>query len=204
MVKLFRTLDREDLEKQVVLYLPGVGTMHTPGSRTWLSKMFSKLWGLAFGVGVFQDIADAYKYLMNIYESDEDKIFIFDFSRGAYTARALAGLLESCGLLDKGNDSHVPYALRIYTRRNVKKPKWIKSSFLFIILKPILFLLRFNEPDWHQAAGFKKYFAGPCVPHFIGVWDTVKSIGLFRSSVMLPHTANHKKMKKSAPCYFYR
>jgi uncharacterized protein (DUF2235 family) len=72
--------------------------------------------GLAFGVGVLTNVGDAYRYLMNTYE-DGDKVFLFGFSRGAYTARALAGVLHMFGLLCPGNDGLIPYILRMYAKR---------------------------------------------------------------------------------------
>ena len=51
-------------------------------------------------------LCNAYKYLMDFYR-DEDRVYIFGFSRGAYTARALAGMIQKVGLLPPGNYSQV-------------------------------------------------------------------------------------------------
>ena len=60
-------------------------------------------------------IMGGYSFLMNNYQ-DGDKICIFGFSRGAYTARALAGMLTNIGLLPKSNNEQVPFAWKLYTK----------------------------------------------------------------------------------------
>lgn len=52
-------------------------------------------------------VCDAYKYLMDFYRPG-DKIYLFGFSRGAYTARALAGMIQRVGLLNPGNYNQIP------------------------------------------------------------------------------------------------
>ena len=94
------TLVKKD-EKQVAYYDPGVGTggweynEDTGGLRAKSD--------LATGTGLqknVEDVEDAYRYLMACYENN-DKIYLFGtlFSRGAFTARSLAGMLYKCGLL---------------------------------------------------------------------------------------------------------
>ncbi|MGB9349036.1 MAG: DUF2235 domain-containing protein, partial [Pseudolabrys sp.] len=58
------------------------------------------------------DIRDAYVFLMSNF-SEGDRVFLFGFSRGAYTARAVASLLRMYGLIPRGNDALVPYAVRL-------------------------------------------------------------------------------------------
>jgi len=65
---------------QLVYYNPGVGT-----------QFGSRIRGGMFGYGLDQVVIDAYEWLIDHYE-DGDEIFIFGFSRGAYSARSLAGL----------------------------------------------------------------------------------------------------------------
>src|SRR5438093_419028 len=75
--------------------------------------MISDLCGLAFGAGLSWKIQEAYCYLMRFWEPG-DQVFLFGFSRGAYTVRVLAGLLHELGLLPRGNDNLVPYAMRLF------------------------------------------------------------------------------------------
>jgi len=157
-------------QKQLVYYDPGLGTESAPGAQTKVAKMTTKLLGLAFGYGLSKNIADAYTYLMNHYEIG-DRIYLFGFSRGAYTVRALAGMLQDVGLLEKGSDNLLHYAIRKYTQQG--RRKWADiGAFKSALCRPI----QKSSPR----------FAVPI--HFLGVWDTVKSVGLFRTSIQLPFT----------------
>jgi uncharacterized protein (DUF2235 family) len=149
VIKLYKVL-RLEPGKQVAYYHPGVGTMGAKNALSALGKAWTRFRGLAFGYGVSENIADAYQYLMRTYEPG-DQVFVFGFSRGAYTARALCGMLRMFGLLSAGNEGLIPYAIRLF--KSGKKDKF------------------------HIAAGFKKTFCQECKPHFLGVWDTVSSVG---------------------------
>ena len=165
VVKLYRILDKSDPSKQIVYYHPGVGTLGAPGFQTRTAKFITTVMGLAFGYGMFRNVKSAYTYLVRRYEPG-DRVYLFGFSRGAYGVRALLGLIQMCGLLNSGNENLVDYAIKLHRTR------------------------RRGAPDWKGAARFKKYFARNCPIHFIGIWDTVKSVGLFRRSVVLPYTAD--------------
>ncbi len=200
VVKLVRALDRRDRTKQIIYYDPGVGTMSAPGVQTPLAKGMTKLLGLVFGYGMTKNISDAYLYLMNHYEPD-DRVFLFGFSRGAYTVRALAGMLHMCGLLEKGSDNLVPYAIKVYKERNIRKSKLAQGKLRWLLFLPLAIYMIYKwsakdtEPYWARAGGFKKTFSSKCEPHFLGVWDTVKSVGWLRRRVVLPYTAKHPQLK---------
>lgn len=155
VVKLYRCLSGS----QVVYYHPGVGTMGDLRALSIPGKIWTKFRGLAFGYGLSDNIADAYRFLMQVFE-DGDAVFIFGFSRGAYTARALCGLLEMVGLLRSGNEGMIPYAMRLFKRRDGLRVK-----------------LSISPNKFRIAAGFKSTFSRECKPHFLGVWDTVSSVG---------------------------
>jgi len=165
VVKLYWTLSA--LGKQTAYYHPGVGTMGARNALTAVGKWWTQVRGLAFGYGFSDNIADVYSFLMGEFNPG-DQIFIFGFSRGSYTARALCGLLHMCGLLTPGNEALIPYALRLY-----------KS----------------NDPcKFKIADGFKTTFSVPCTPHFLGLWDTVSSVGWILDPIHtkgghLPYTA---------------
>ena len=158
-------------DTQIVYYDPGVGTMGARSRSSQLGKLISRVGGLAFGHGVKENIEEAYRFLMHTYQAG-DQIFIFGFSRGAYTARALAGLLRSVGLIRPGLDNMLPYAMKLYTRKSKDEatPEQEKAYW-----KP------FND--------FRDTFGNPAFPHpfdrstkqvqFLGVWDTVKFVGWF-------------------------
>lgn len=150
IVKLYEALEKKP-SAQAAFYDPGVGTRSAPGMFTTAAKNLSRLAGLAFANGLIENVEDAYRYLMEQYD-EGDKVYLFGFSRGAFTVRALAGLLHRCGLLQRGSENLIPYATKMYMR---------------------------NAPK--LAGDFKRTFARPCPVHFLGVWDTVKSVGLFRN-----------------------
>src|SRR5262245_49836813 len=111
VIKLYQALRRD--ADQTAYYHPGVGTMGAKSALTVAGKAWTKFRGLAFGYGLSENIADAYQYVMRTFEPD-DRIFIFGFSRGAYTARALCGMLQMFGLLTRGNEGLIPYAIRLF------------------------------------------------------------------------------------------
>ena len=113
VVKLYTALRLD--KNHVAYYHPGVGTLGDP-TKKGLARRWSMVEGLAFGVGFRDNVLDAYRYLMQHYAAG-DRVYIYGFSRGAYTARALAGLLHGYGLLCRGNEGHIPYAWRMYTEK---------------------------------------------------------------------------------------
>ena len=124
---------------QITYYDEGVGT------NGWYDK---KLGGL-HGVGLSQNIREAYLYLVQNYEKN-DNLFIFGFSRGAFTARSLAGLLYRCGLLPDPNSlpSQVNQLYGAYKDKNQAIIETYKSS---------------NTV---------------CPIEMLGVWDTVGALGI--------------------------
>ncbi|MCG7932726.1 MAG: DUF2235 domain-containing protein [Candidatus Thiodiazotropha lotti] len=161
VVKLFQAVDlsSDTKPKQVAYYDPGVGTGNPRGFTTRTRVLLSQISGLAFGSGVYRNIADSYLYLMENYEPG-DRVYIFGFSRGAYTVRALVGILHMLGLLHSGSSNLVPYALELY-RKRIPKEKDKKADYFRI------------------AQGFKRTYSNECKPHFVGVWDTVKTVGIW-------------------------
>jgi len=178
VVKLRQALV-SDAERQVIYYHPGVGTMGAMNALTTAGKVWTKVRGLAFGYGLSENIADAYRFLMQNFHREE-KVFIFGFSRGAYTARALCGMLRMFGLLAPGNEGLIPYALRLFKRHD---GLWTR--------------LQGRENKFEIAAGFRKTFCTDCAPHFLGVWDTVSSVGWILDPIglkqgSLPYTKDLK------------
>jgi uncharacterized protein (DUF2235 family) len=136
-----------DGTQQVKVYDTGVGS-----SYGWRDKIM----GGTIGKGLDQKIMDMYAFLMLNYEPG-DELFLFGFSRGAYTARSLAGFIRNCGIL---------------------KPQYLH------ILEKTFDLYRdrndFTAPDSDLMFSFRRnYSIEDITPiHFIGVWDTVGSLGL--------------------------
>ncbi len=147
---------------QLSYYDPGVGTLAAPQAFSWIQKQWSIVCGLAFGYGLTRNVSEAYEYLMKTYEKG-DQVYLFGFSRGAYTVRVLAGLLHRCGLLDEGSENLIPYAIQLF-----KKP--------------------IDEENNRVAREFKETFSRECRPHFMGVWDTVSSVGWITDPITFPFT----------------
>ncbi len=173
VVKLYTALQVDN--DQVAYYHPGVGTMGAPGATHWWSREWSKIKGLAFGAGFRDNVTDAYRYLMEVYNDNggngnEDEVYIFGFSRGAYTARALAGFLHGYGLLCRGNEGHIPYAWRMYVAQHAHRHK-----------------NRVEPDEPFQLTFSHKNFK----IHFLGVWDTVSSVGWITSPLRLFNLARN-------------
>ena len=139
-------------QSQHKYYHPGVGT-----DGAW----WDRLLGGAIGKGLDQNIQSAYRELCQHYQQG-DQIYLFGFSRGAYTVRSLAGLIACCGLLDLRDLSDDETWRRIgiaYRDCYRRKPRGCHG-------------LHGNHPNWQFVAGHK-------VPiRFIGVWDTVGALGI--------------------------
>ena len=103
VVKLYAVLDR-DPHRQVTFYDPGVGTFSLHPALTTTARAGMRLLGLAFGLGLTKNVIDAYRFLMQHYQ-EGDRMFLFGFSRGAYTVRAVAAMVHKCGLLHPDNEN---------------------------------------------------------------------------------------------------
>jgi uncharacterized protein (DUF2235 family) len=176
VLKLVELLDLSDPAKQVVYYDPGVGTFAAPAAWSWAARELSLLGGLALGHGIRQNLGEAYTFLMDTWQQG-DNVFVFGFSRGAYTARALCGMLYRVGLLRTGSANLVPYALRVYGRRPGKDSE-----------------LRTTE-GWPRMDRFAEALARRPRPDslafpidFLGVFDTVKATRFLGRDIHWPYT----------------
>ena len=161
VVKLSALLASSLNPQKIVFYDPGVGNPgELPGATTWdqLRRRLDRLRGLAFGRGVYENMAESYLFLMRHYRPG-DELYIFGFSRGAFTARSVAGLINQFGILQPHMESMLPTLLHVYfsDRRQ-------QASFDAI------------------SSQISDYFTSPSTRHvdihFVGVWDTVASVGL--------------------------
>ena len=160
VVKLYAMLDRARID-QLSYYQPGIGTFAPPGVWGHIKQWFVTRLDLAIAWLLSDHVADAYRFLMRYYR-EGDSIFIFGFSRGAYTARVLAGMLHKVGLLTQGNEELIPFAWDIFKRH-----------------------------DQALAEGFQKTFSRPVRVHFLGLWDTVSSVGWFWAPQHFQYTENN-------------
>ncbi|KAF9060378.1 WD40-repeat-containing domain protein [Rhodocollybia butyracea] len=172
IVELYSRLVKS--KDQLTFYNSGIGTYAKPSWRSWgywKQVIMNKL-DLAFALRFENILLDAYRWLSEIYE-DGDRIFLFGFSRGAYQVRALAGMIEKVGLIHKGNQAQISFAYELYARSTDEQP----------VYEP-------PEDDVeYMPWRFKTTFARESVRvHFVGVWDTVSSVGLVRADKDLPLT----------------
>ncbi|QBB68976.1 DUF2235 domain-containing protein [Pseudolysobacter antarcticus] len=170
VVKLVEALIR-DPQRQMHFYDPGVGTPDgyiSDSGQAWRDWM-RRIGGLVWGDGAWSNVADAYAFLVENYRP-QDRIFLFGFSRGAFTARAVSGLVYLFGILHRENINLIPTLLSVYrTEPGLKKKSWRRKS-------------TSNPRPTREAVGqsIKQAFSLDIeVPiHFIGVWDTVESVGM--------------------------
>lgn len=129
--------------KQHVFYDWGLGSYH------------NNVIAGATGRGIHKNILDGYRYIVQNY-SPGDKIYLFGFSRGAYTVRALSGLINNCGILKRVDARLISRAWKIYKSPQTKyHPDGVGAK-------------KFSSDHSHRS---KKV-------HFIGVWDTVGALGI--------------------------
>ncbi len=146
VMRLARGIAPEDGDgnKQVVYYDWGVGS---EGDR---------FKGGVTGAGIDKNIMDCYRFLVHNYEPG-DQLFLFGFSRGAYTVRSLAGFIRNCGVLTRAHADRISGAYDLYRQR-------VPSS----------------APGEDRARQYRKAFAVADVTEieFVGVWDTVGALGI--------------------------
>ncbi|KAF8843330.1 hypothetical protein BDN67DRAFT_897217 [Paxillus ammoniavirescens] len=168
VVKFYGLLRKDLPEQQLVYYQAGIGTYFAPGVVSPLWTPLAQL--LDEGVAWYLDahVMGGYNYLMENHRPG-DKIYLFaGFSRGAYTARALAGMLNKVGLLQRDNVQQVNFAYKAYMRTDKEGIK--------------------------LAAGFKKTFSQEVKIDFVGVWDTVQSTGVLVNRI-LPFTDSNTSIR---------
>jgi uncharacterized protein (DUF2235 family) len=90
--------------EQVAAYDAGLGTENDEGKIPFRPiQKFRKLWSGATGTGISRNISDCYEAILKHYEPG-DRVFLFGFSRGAYTARCVGGVMSLCGVPTHGVD----------------------------------------------------------------------------------------------------
>ena len=171
IVRLFNLLELSKSSAQVAYYDPGVGTFSASGAWSPPARLMSRYAGLLFGAGLRENLGEAYAFLMQTYEP-EDRIFVFGFSRGAYNARALIGMLDVFGVFRRGSEHLVSYAVSAYAKQQ-----------------------RRGRDDSDFFKGLRVYAEthsitrkGHTPVHFVGLWDTVKSAGTLTRQLTWPFT----------------
>ena len=162
-----------DRTTQVTFYDEGVG-----------SEDGEAFVGGVFGAGLVKNLSDGYRFLI-FNHSPGDEIYVFGFSRGAYTARSFVGLLSTCGILHRQHARWADEAVDLYKRRNAS------DAFQSEVLKfradhsPQI-CVSAAEDEWraHNLSGYARGARPLLKIRYLGVWDTVGALGIPRYIVM--------------------
>ncbi len=175
---LYNAIEKKDKNgvEQRKFYDTGVGSGY---------QLLDQLAGGLTGEGIDRKIKNAYQFLVLNYEPG-DEIYLFGFSRGAYTARSLAGFVRCCGILKPENMHFIDEAFRLYRDRN-----------------------DYTKPESDLMRSFRKNFCFEDVTRikFIGVWDTVGAMGIPLSAWQLYNSKKynfHDAILSSTVDYAYQ
>jgi uncharacterized protein (DUF2235 family) len=174
VLKLYRCLRKTPKTEpfQAVFYDPGVGTLARPDPWQKLKQDFIAILGLATGYGLDDNVLASYEFLVNNYE-DGDQIYLFGFSRGAYTVRVLAGLIHKVGLISRQQLNLAGSGLTAYKQFSGD------GSQAGLNLQSLTDTGGDGGPATKddQAAQFARILSTrwPTI-RFVGVWDTVASV----------------------------
>src|SRR5882762_8803958 len=177
VLKLYRCLRKKNTEpRQLVFYDPGVGTLARPNPWRKFSQDFVAILGLATGYGLDDKVLASYRFLVHNYQAG-DQIYLFGFSRGAYTVRVLAGLIHKVGLIAPEQVNLAGSGLTAYKQFSSNNQPSLGDE-----LKAFADggadadgPLPLNRDD--QAAQFARILSTRWpVIRFVGVWDTVASV----------------------------
>ena len=184
--------------RQILYYDPGVGApdaLPSTGIDDWFRNKCDRIWGLASGRGVYENISQAYLFLMKHYQPG-DQIYLFGFSRGAFTVRCLSGMVHLFGIIDSHHEAMLPTLLRVYFSAKEKTSLFRIINELSMTAKALFGIeapqeinnrddvakqirINFGSGDRKQANVY-----------FVGVWDTVSSVGFPGFAVSMSSNPN--------------
>jgi uncharacterized protein (DUF2235 family) len=166
----------QDGPRQAAKYDQGVGSERRHPHESLAGYWYAHARALGFGTGVAQNLLELYTWLVEQY-APGDRVFLFGFSRGAFTVRALAGLVHVCGLLRRENINQATEAVRLYEGSEDRIVEERRRRGLPPAFGP-------DETDHGAmdpvASEFKARHGQPCATDFLGLWDTVKAYGWIR------------------------
>jgi uncharacterized protein (DUF2235 family) len=229
VLKLISQLVPAD-DRQILYYDPGVGSpdqVPPLGFLNELTRRKERIAGMAKGKGIYENIAEAYLFLAENYQPG-DQIYIFGFSRGAFTARCVAGMVHLFGIVraeskpliltlirvyfstpnDKAIDSAKPWAR--FTAKRAVRHKELNEKIAektriandpapghvldYLAKKKDRRITR-DEVARQVREKFTSPHGKTAAVHFVGVWDTVESVGipiLSRRSITSDGTTRNK------------
>lgn len=160
IVHLISTLKKDD-KSQSTYYQAGIGTYSDNGLSSGIAATLDMAVGSLLGLHV----RDAYHFLMHTYK-EGDRIAIFGFSRGAYTARCLAGMVHKIGLLPPRNVAQIAFAYDIYKDDSCRGRE--------------------------ESVQFKETFCTNVSIYFLGLFDSVASVGIIPRDLPFSTTSTAK------------
>jgi uncharacterized protein (DUF2235 family) len=170
VLKLYRSLKKKN--DQAVYYSQGVGTLVSVRRWSQLRQAVTdKLLGKMIGYGLDDRVIGAYEFIVKNYDPD-DQLFIFGYSRGAYTARVLAGMIHAVGIIKRNQYNLIGAAYAAY----LSEPKTPATSTKEAIDKAQLSMRDFKAKE-SKAQNFRRITQSRSVPiSFLGLFDTVGSV----------------------------
>jgi uncharacterized protein (DUF2235 family) len=157
---------------QLVCHLDGVGSGRGTGR---LARAADRALGGLFGQGLTGTLAEAYRFLAFNY-APGDALYLFGFSRGAYMARSLAGLIRNCGIVERAHAEAIPQALALYRARSAATGPDSAAALAFRARFAAQVTTGASEAAWRAARGLAP--GAPLEIAYLGVWDTVGALGL--------------------------
>ncbi len=172
--KLFEAIDLNShrtnlkVDPQVAFYDDGVGTENLKPLR---------ILGGATGFGLARNVRQLYRELARVYDPG-DRIFLFGFSRGAFTVRTLAGLILKCGIVNGSDIERIPTAQALATAVDDVYDAY-RAGYDSHLTRFVGRILRWPDRATAVAELHRRYpFHAPARIRFIGVWDTVDAVGM--------------------------
>ncbi|KAF2265212.1 hypothetical protein CC78DRAFT_559982 [Lojkania enalia] len=193
IVKIYQLLSRKASD-QFHYYQPGIGTYvehqssNSSGGNLWtrLKSAIATTVDQGVGTSFVHHVLAGYRFIMRYY-TEGDRIYIFGFSRGAYTARFLSEMLFEIGLLSRGNEEMISFAWDTFsdyqrTKGNVPQTKEDEKRRVYM-------------------KKFKETFCRPqVVVYFLGLFDCVNSVGTFE----IPFGAKNYEVIAQPPARYIR
>lgn len=171
--------DVGDKSIQVPYYDAGVGIEAKPKMRTRIGGAFSRWFGSAFGTGLVDNVEQAYLQLIRNHAVG-DRIFLFGFSRGAYTVRVLAGLMQNYGLLKKEHEKLSRSVVKAF------QDLFPSDGSGFVDGKPT----QAQRQRFDRSRKIREENSTSAEIHFMGLFDTVSSLGWAWDPKSFPNTRN--------------
>ena len=169
--RLFMATREVDAARQICFYDPGLGSNPDEGEIRGPFRRFKDLLAQATGYGITDNIIDCYAALLCAYRPG-DRVFLFGFSRGAYTVRSLGGVLALCGVPSGFAD-----VLRWDGFTDAIQAREVRALASSAVKD--VYMIKDGAARAEAAAAFReRHGTQPSPPFFVGVWDTVRALGL--------------------------